>query len=34
LPPGGLYMTKLWYNEPVGLETDPVCPLKTEENNG
>ncbi len=24
VPPGGLYMTKLWYNEPVGLETDPV----------
>ena len=23
VPPGGLYMTKLWYNEPVGLETDP-----------
>lgn len=24
VPPGGLYMTKLWYNEPVGLETDPM----------
>ncbi|MBQ3089776.1 MAG: tRNA pseudouridine(38-40) synthase TruA [Oscillospiraceae bacterium] len=23
VPPGGLYMTKLWYNEPVGLDTDP-----------
>lgn len=23
VPPGGLYMTKLWYKEPVGLETDP-----------
>ena len=23
VPPGGLYMTRLWYNEPVGLETDP-----------
>jgi len=23
VPPGGLYMTKLWYNEPAGLETDP-----------
>jgi tRNA pseudouridine38-40 synthase len=23
VPPGGLYMTKLWYREPVGLETDP-----------
>lgn len=23
LPPGGLYMTKLWYREPAGLETDP-----------
>lgn len=22
VPPGGLYMTKLWYNEPVGLDTD------------
>ena len=24
VPPGGLYMSKLWYREPVGLETDPV----------
>ena len=24
VPPGGLYMTNLWYNEPVGLETDPA----------
>ena len=23
VPPDGLYMTKLWYREPVGLETDP-----------
>ena len=23
VPPGGLYMTKLWYREPVGLDTDP-----------
>ncbi len=23
VPPGGLYMTKLWYREPVGLPTDP-----------
>ncbi len=23
MPPEGLYMTKLWYREPVGLETDP-----------
>lgn len=23
VPPDGLYMTKLWYNEPVGLDTDP-----------
>lgn len=25
VPPGGLYMTRLWYNEPVGLETDPLA---------
>ena len=24
VPPGGLYMTRLWYNEPVGLDTDPI----------
>lgn len=24
VPPDGLYLTKLWYREPVGLETDPV----------
>jgi tRNA pseudouridine38-40 synthase len=24
VPPGGLYMSKLWYREPVGLETDPL----------
>ncbi len=24
VPPGGLYMSKLWYREPVGLETDPI----------
>ena len=24
VPPGGLYMTKLWYREPVGLDTDPI----------
>lgn len=23
LPPDGLYMTRLWYREPVGLDTDP-----------
>lgn len=23
VPPGGLYMTRLWYREPVGLDTDP-----------
>lgn len=23
VPPDGLYMTKLWYQEPVGLDTDP-----------
>jgi len=23
VPPDGLYMTRLWYNEPVGLDTDP-----------
>lgn len=23
-PPDGLYMTKLWYREPVGLDTDPA----------
>lgn len=23
VPPDGLYMTKLWYREPVGLDTDP-----------
>lgn len=23
-PPDGLYMTRLWYREPVGLETDPT----------
>ena len=22
VPPGGLYMTRVWYNEPVGLDTD------------
>ncbi|MCD8047767.1 MAG: tRNA pseudouridine(38-40) synthase TruA [Clostridiales bacterium] len=22
-PPGGLYMTRLWYREPMGLDTDP-----------
>ena len=22
-PPDGLYMTRLWYREPVGLDTDP-----------
>lgn len=27
VPPGGLYMTKLWYREPVGLETDPEVTL-------
>ena len=27
VPPGGLYMTKLWYNEPVGLDTDPTGPI-------
>ncbi len=24
VPPGGLYLSKLWYREPVGLETDPA----------
>jgi tRNA pseudouridine38-40 synthase len=23
VPPGGLYMSRLWYREPVGLDTDP-----------
>lgn len=27
VPPGGLYMTELWYNEPVGLDTDPTGPI-------
>ncbi len=26
VPPDGLYMTKLWYREPVGLDTDPAAP--------
>jgi tRNA pseudouridine38-40 synthase len=29
VPPDGLYMTKLWYREPVGLETDPEAASAT-----